>query len=71
MMETPLAGVSLAKTMGGEETLSNIPVIMISSIDSSEYAHMLPDDTHIPIDAWISKPLDPDHLLRTVERFLA
>jgi len=26
---------------------------------------------HIPIDAWISKPVDPDHLLRTIRRFLA
>jgi len=32
---------------------------------------MIPDDKHLPIDAWISKPIDPDHLLRTVQRFLA
>jgi formate transporter len=71
MMTTPLEGVSLAKTMAGESELAEIPIIMISSIGSSEHANLLPDDVHIPIDAWISKPVDPDHLLKTVKRFLA
>jgi formate transporter len=71
MMDTPLEGVSLAKQLAQDQSLSKIPVIMISSIDSSQYAHLLPDDLNIPIDAWISKPLDPDHLLKTVKRFLA
>ncbi|MBN1146352.1 MAG: formate transporter FocA [Anaerolineales bacterium] len=71
MMTTPLEGVGLAKTMAGDPSLKAIPIVMISSIGSSEYASMLPDDVHIPIDAWISKPLDPDHLLKTVKRFLA
>jgi len=42
---------------------------MISSIDSSQYAASLPDDVHLPIDAWISKPVKPEHLLSTVRRF--
>jgi CheY-like chemotaxis protein len=71
MMATPLEGVNLAKTMAGDAKLASIPIIMISSIGNSEYAKLLPDDVHIPVDAWISKPLDPDHLLRTVKRFLA
>jgi DNA-binding response OmpR family regulator len=71
MMATPLEGVSLAKTMANDASLSKIPIIMISSIDSSEYANLLPDDVHIPIDAWISKPLDPEHLVNTVKRFVA
>lgn len=71
MMANPLDGVNLAKRMEVDPALENIPVIMISSIDSSEHAGLLPDDVHIPIDAWISKPLDPDHLLSTIQRFLA
>ncbi len=71
MMETPLAGVGMAKTMSGDVALKQIPIIMISSINSSQYASQLPDDVHIPIDAWITKPLDIDHLLRTVKRFVA
>jgi formate transporter len=70
MMTTPLDGVNVARKMTADEALSDIPVVMISSIDSSEYAGRLPDDMHIPIDAWISKPINPDQLLRTIRRFL-
>jgi len=71
MMATPLEGVSVAREMAGDPVLKAVPIIMISSIDSSQHAALLPDDLHIPIDAWISKPVDPDDLLRTIRRFLA
>jgi formate transporter len=71
MMATPLEGVSVARKMSGDPTLKDVPIIMVSSIDSSQHADLLPDDMHIPTDAWISKPLDPDDLLRTIQRFLA
>jgi len=71
MMSRPLEGVSVAREMAGDPELKDVPVVMISSIDSSEHADLLPDDVHIPIDSWISKPLDPDDLLRTIRRFLA
>jgi hypothetical protein len=44
---------------------------MISSIGTSEYASEFPDDEHIPIAAWISKPIQADVLLKTVQRFLS
>jgi formate transporter len=71
MMATPLDGVALSRKMALDPALKAIPIIMISSIDSSRHAALLPDDLHIPIDAWISKPVDPDHLLKTIRRFLA
>ncbi len=71
MMATPLDGVDLSRKMALDSTLKAIPIVMISSIDSSQHAALLPDDLHIPIDAWISKPVDPDHLLKTIRRFLA
>ncbi|HSJ52174.1 MAG TPA: formate/nitrite family transporter [Anaerolineae bacterium] len=71
MMATPLEGVQVAKTMAADPALKQIPVIMVSSIDSTQYADSLPNDLHIPIDAWISKPAKPDHLLNTVRRFIS
>jgi len=71
MMATPMDGVDLSRKMAADRKLKAIPIIMVSSIDSSQHAALLPDDLHIPIDAWISKPVDPDHLLRTIRRFLA
>jgi len=70
MMTTPLEGVGVAHKMAGDAALKTIPVVMCSSIDSSQYAGALPDDLHIPIDAWISKPVQPENLLKTVKRFI-
>ena len=71
MMSTTLEGVDLSRKMAADPNLKDIPIIMISSIDSSWHAGKLPDNIHIPIDAWISKPVNPDHLLKTIRRFLA
>lgn len=71
MMATPLDGVNLSGRMSRDRHLKDIPIIVISSIDSSQHAGLLPDDVHIPIDAWISKPVNPQHLLKTIRRFLA
>lgn len=70
MMATPLEGVAVAREIASDPNLKTLPVVIVSSIDSSQYASLLPDDVHIPVDAWISKPVDPDHLLRTVRRFV-
>jgi formate transporter len=70
MMASPLDGVYVSHKMAADPALKTIPVVMVSSIDSSKHAALLPDDTQIPIDVWISKPIDPDHLLKTIRRFL-
>jgi len=71
MMSTTLEGVDLSRKMAADTRLKDVPIIMISSIDSTWHADKLPDNVHIPIDAWISKPVNPEHLLRTVGRFVA
>jgi formate/nitrite transporter len=71
MMSTTLEGVDVSRRMAADPKLKDVPIIMISSIDSTWHADKLPDNLHLPIDAWISKPVDPDHLLQTIRRFLA
>jgi formate transporter len=71
MMATTLEGVDVSRRMAANSSLRDIPIIMISSIDSSWHADKLPDNLHLPIDAWISKPVDPEHLLNTIRRFLS
>ncbi len=70
MMSTTLEGVDLARRMAAEPKLKDIPIIMISSIDSTYHAGKLPDSIQLPIDAWLSKPVSPEILLRTIRRFL-
>jgi CheY-like chemotaxis protein len=70
MMSTTLEGVDVSKEMEADPDLRDVPVVMISSIGTSEYASDFPDDERIPIDSWISKPIQPEVLLKTVRRFL-
>jgi hypothetical protein len=44
---------------------------MISSIAESPSAGFFPTDEYVPIDAWISKPFQPDDLLKKVASLLA
>jgi len=71
MMTTPLEGVEVSRKMQVDPDLKSIPIIMMSNIDNTQYKSALPDDVHIPIDAWISKPVDPDQMLKTIRRFLS
>lgn len=70
MMAGVLDGVSVAHTMADEPELCDVPIVMVSSIASSQSADMFPTDTYIPIDAWISKPVQPDELIETVSRLV-
>jgi len=70
MMSTILEGVDLSKAIESDPNLKGIPIVMVSSIATSEYAVDFPDDERIPIAAWISKPIQPAVLLRTVRRFV-
>lgn len=68
MMAGVLDGVSVAHAMSDEPELRDVPIVMVSSIADSHSAGMFPTDEYIPIDAWISKPVQPDELLEAVSR---
>jgi len=70
MMKTPLEGVAVSQKMFADPVLSKIPIVMVSSIASTDKAGLLPDNVQIPIDAWIDKPVKPENLLNTVRRFV-
>lgn len=70
MMAGVLDGVHLARTLSDDPQLHRVPIIMISSIASSPMSDMFPTDEYLPIDVWISKPVQPDDLLNKVQRFV-
>ncbi len=70
MMTTTLEGVDVAREMKGDPALEDVPIIMVSSIATSPEAAEFPQDEHIPIDGWLSKPVQSGVLLKTLERFL-
>jgi formate/nitrite transporter len=70
IMETPLEGVNVARQMAADPALKGIPIVIVSGIDGTVHRTALPADVHIPVDAWINKPIDPDQMLKTIKRFL-
>jgi CheY-like chemotaxis protein len=70
MMATTLEGVDVAREMKKDPALEHVPIIMISSIATSPYATEFPDEEHIPIEGWISKPVQRSVLLKILDRFL-
>jgi CheY-like chemotaxis protein len=67
MMSATLEGVSVSKQLESDPELKKTPVVMVSAIATTEYASEFPEE-RIPIDAWLSKPLQPSVLLKTVKR---
>lgn len=70
MMSNVLDGLNLSHAIRENPVLKQIPVIMISSIADSPSAGMFPTDESIPIDAWISKPVRADDLLKKIAKLL-
>jgi len=71
MMSTVLDGVRVSYEMQRDPALKEIPVIGVSSIAGSPHVGMFPTDERIPpMQAWISKPVQPDELLSKVRRFI-
>jgi CheY-like chemotaxis protein len=70
MMSSILEGVDVSREIEQDPELQGIPIVMVSSIAGTDYAGQFPTDS-IPIEAWISKPIQPEALLQTVKRFLA
>jgi len=70
MMVGVLDGVHVAHMLSDDPALGHPPVIMISSIADSPMSGFFPTDEYLPIDAWLSKPVQPQELLRRVAMLL-
>lgn len=70
MMSTLLDGLNVSHVMNEDPVLSKVPIVMVSSITDSPSAGMFPTDEYIPIDAWISKPVQSDDLLTKIAQLV-
>jgi DNA-binding response OmpR family regulator len=70
MMDWVLEGVSISQEMMSRRELQSIPIIMVTSIRSSEYKGMFPQDQYLHVNSWLDKPCSPDELLSEVESTL-
>jgi two-component system alkaline phosphatase synthesis response regulator PhoP len=70
MMSTVLDGVNVSFAMSEDPKLKDVPIVMISSIPDSPNADQFPTDEYVPISAWITKPAQPEHLIKTIRRLV-
>ena len=70
IMDTVLDGLSVSQKMHDDADLRSIPVIMVTSIANSDYAELFPTDEYIHINAFMSKPISSDELIRQVNKYL-
>ena len=70
MMRGILDGLRASEEIRRDKRLHRVPILMISSITSSDFAGMFPTDEYLAIDNFISKPIDPQRLLKEVKRLL-
>lgn len=70
MMDTVLDGLSVSQRMHDDPALRNIPIIMVTSIANTDYAELFPTDEYIHINAFLSKPISAEELIRQVNKHL-
>jgi CheY-like chemotaxis protein len=68
IMDTALEGLSVSQAMHDSPELRDLPILMVSSIASSQYAGMFPTDEYVHVSAFLSKPVSSAELLRQVDR---
>ena len=71
MMDWILEGVTISQEMMSQRELRRVPIIMVTSIRSTEYMGLFPQDEYLHIDSWLDKPCAPDKLLSEIEKTLA
>jgi CheY-like chemotaxis protein len=71
MMSYILDGLDVSREMSEDPALKEIPVIMVTSLTGVKGSGMFPTDEYVPVDEWLSKPVDPETLLQRVDEALA
>jgi CheY-like chemotaxis protein len=71
MMSYILDGLDVSREMAEDPALKDIPVIMVTSLTGVRGSAAFPTDEYIPVDQWLSKPVDPETLLSRVNEVLA
>ncbi len=68
MMDYLLDGAGVARVIRENEDLRDVPILMVSSIASTEHASLLPTSEVLGVDDFASKPLQVADLLSRVKR---
>ncbi|HEV58905.1 MAG TPA: response regulator [Phycisphaerales bacterium] len=73
MMDTPQEGFALNRQLKGDPQYKDIPVLMVTAVKEKtglDFKSEVGDETWLPVDDFIDKPVRPQDLLEKVGRLL-
>jgi CheY-like chemotaxis protein len=70
MRSNILDRAALSQTWEKDPEWGNIPLIMVSTLASFDYAKAFLAGKHLHVDKWLPKPISPEELLTAVARFV-
>ena len=76
MMETQTAGFQVSLQLRSRDPASeyaayrDIPIMMLTAIHTTTTLRFGPDESYLPVDDFVEKPIDPDILLEKVRALL-
>lgn len=73
MMESRGTGFEVSRTIRADGVSKNVPILMLTAVKEQTgagFAKQAGDETWLPVDAYVEKPLKPDELLAKVEELL-
>jgi CheY-like chemotaxis protein len=71
MMSYILDGLDVSREMAEDPALKDVPLIMVTSLTGVRGSGMFPTDEYIPVDDWLSKPVEPEMLLARIDEALS
>jgi CheY-like chemotaxis protein len=74
MMDTHTAGFQLALDLHGpmaKPEHAKIPILMLTAVHQTTPLRFKPDADYLPVQEFLSKPINPAKLLETVEKLLS
>jgi CheY-like chemotaxis protein len=70
MMDHLSEGFEVARKIKGDENTANIPVIMLTGVDEVYNYRMEVQDSYVPHDRYLEKPVEPEKLLAVIEEVI-
>lgn len=70
MMATRSDGFNVSRDLRNSELTKNIPILMVTSINDTVPYKFRRDDTWLPVDSFVEKPIEPLQLLEEVGKVL-
>jgi two-component system alkaline phosphatase synthesis response regulator PhoP len=71
MMSYVLDGLDVSQKMAQDPGLKGIPVLMVTSLTGTPESDMFPTDQDVPIDGWVTKPVNAAALKKQIADLLA